>query len=89
MQVVAMLDADTTGPISLGNRAECTVPTLAQLVLELTRSSSVVVTLPLPIDDPTRRWPDISVACRLLGWEPEIALRVGLSRTIAWVRANP
>ena len=87
--LVAMLDADTTGPVNLGNPVECTVSTLAQLVLELTHSSSALVTLPLPIDDPTRRCPDISVARRVLGWEPVIGLRLGLSRTIDWFRANP
>ena len=87
--LVAMLDADTTGPINLGNPVECTVSTLAQMVLELTHSASALVTLPLPIDDPTRRCPDISLARQLLGWEPEVDLRVGLSRTIDWFRANP
>ncbi|MHB1527472.1 MAG: UDP-glucuronic acid decarboxylase family protein [Candidatus Dormibacteria bacterium] len=87
--LVAILDADATGPMNLGNPVECTVATLAKLVLELTHSSSTVVTLPLPIDDPTRRRPDISVARQVLGWEPVIDLRLGLSRTIDWFRAKP
>ena len=87
--LLAMLDCDATGPINLGNPAECTVSTLAQLVLELTHSSSEVTTLPLPVDDPTRRCPDVAVARQLLGWEPQIDLRAGLSRTIDWFRASP
>jgi dTDP-glucose 4,6-dehydratase len=86
--LVAMLDADATGPMNLGNPVECTVATLARLVLELTGSSSGVVTLPLPIDDPTRRRPDISVARQVLGWEPAIDLRLGLRRTIDWFQAH-
>lgn len=86
--LVAMLDADATGPMNLGNPVECTVATLARLVLELTGSSSAVVTLPLPIDDPARRRPDISVARQGLGWEPAIDLRLGLSRTIDWFQGH-
>ena len=87
--LLAMLDSDATGPVNLGNPAECTVSALAQLVLEMTHSSSEVKALPLPVDDPTRRCPDISLARQLLGWEPQIDLRAGLSRTIDWFRANP
>ncbi len=87
--LLAMLDSDATGPINLGNPVECTVSALAQVVLELTYSSSAVTALPLPVDDPTRRCPDISAARQLLGWEPRIDLRSGLSRTIDWFRANP
>ena len=87
--LVAMLDADATGPMNLGNPVECTVAALAKLVLDLTHSSSAVATLPLPIDDPTRRRPDISVARQVLGWEPVVDLRLGLSRTVDWFRAKP
>ena len=59
---------------------------LAELVLELTGSSSELRYLPLPEDDPKTRKPDITRARELLGWQPEISLREGLSRTIEYFR---
>jgi UDP-glucuronate decarboxylase len=55
---------------------------LARFVLEVTGSASDIVFEPLPIDDPTRRCPDITLARRELGWEPRIGLREGIERTI-------
>jgi dTDP-glucose 4,6-dehydratase len=80
---LALLDSDQTGPINIGNPGEFTMLELADLVLELTGSSSEVVHEPLPVDDPTQRRPDITKARELLGWQPEVALREGLERTIA------
>ncbi len=57
---------------------------LADLVLEITGSSSQIVYRPLPTDDPTRRQPDITRARRDLGWEPVVSLREGLIRTQEW-----
>jgi len=79
---LALLDSDQTGPINMGNPGEFTIRQLADLVVELTGSSSPVVHEPLPVDDPTQRRPDISKARELLGWEPTIELREGLERTI-------
>jgi nucleoside-diphosphate-sugar epimerase len=62
---------------------------LALLVLELTESASVIDHRTLPIDDPTQRKPDITLANNVLGWHPTIDLRTGLERTIAWFRAQP
>jgi UDP-glucuronate decarboxylase len=59
---------------------------LAERILALTGSGSSLVRLPLPIDDPTRRRPDISRAQKLLGWSPKVELDDGLERTIAWFR---
>ena len=82
---MAMMDADdATGPINLGNPSEFTIIELANLVLELTGSSSQLVMKPLPADDPTQRQPDITLAKTTLGWEPSISLREGLQKTIAW-----
>jgi dTDP-glucose 4,6-dehydratase len=80
---LALLDSDQTGPINIGNPGEFTMLELADLVLELTGSSSEVVHEPLPVDDPAQRRPDITKARELLGWQPEVALREGLERTIA------
>ena len=83
---LAMMDADeATGPINLGNPVEFTMLELANLVLELTNSSSALIMKPLPADDPTQRQPDITLATSTLGWEPSIALSEGLKRTIAWL----
>ena len=71
-------------PVNLGNPDEMSVNELVELVIQMTRTGSELVTRPLPEDDPKRRKPDISRARKLLDWEPEIGVREGLSRTIAW-----
>ena len=73
-----------TGPINLGNPVEFTMRELAEIVLDLTGSSSRIVHEPLPIDDPKRRRPDISRADELLDWRPSSPLREGLTSTIAY-----
>jgi UDP-glucuronate decarboxylase len=75
---------EVTGPINLGNPVEFTMLELAELVLEMTGSSSEMDFLPLPQDDPTRRRPDITQARETLGWEPRTQLRQGLEPTIAF-----
>ena len=78
--------ADLTGPINLGNPEEISIAALAELVLELTGSSSVIEYGPLPEGDPVRRLPDISLAREALGWSPRTGLRDGLGRTIDFFR---
>lgn len=82
--LIALLDADITGPVNIGNPDEYTVLELAQVVIDLTGSTSTIVHLPLPLDDPTRRRPDISLARSALGWEPTTGLKEGLARTAAF-----
>jgi dTDP-glucose 4,6-dehydratase len=82
--ILALLDGDEVGPVNIGNPNEFTIRELAELVLEVTGSSSELVFEPLPVDDPTQRRPDISLARRTLGWEPQVQLREGLERTAAW-----
>lgn len=74
------------GPVNLGNPGEFTIRQLAEKVIEMTGSRSKIVYMPLPVDDPTQRKPDISLAKTKLGWMPEIALAEGLERTIAYFR---
>jgi dTDP-glucose 4,6-dehydratase len=81
---LALLDADVTGPINIGNPGEFTMLELAQIVLELTNSPSQVIYEPLPVDDPTQRQPDLTLARAHLGWEPTISLRDGLILTIPY-----
>lgn len=75
---------EITGPINLGNPGEFTMLELAETVVELTHTKSDIEFHELPQDDPTRRRPDITRASESLGWEPKVALRDGLSRTIAY-----
>jgi dTDP-glucose 4,6-dehydratase len=84
--ILGLLDGDEVGPMNIGNPNEFTVRELADLVLEVTGSSSEIVHEPLPVDDPTQRRPDISFARAALGWEPQVQLREGLSRTADWLR---
>jgi dTDP-glucose 4,6-dehydratase len=84
--ILALLDSELVGPVNIGNPHEFTVRELADLVLEITGSASPVVHEPLPVDDPVRRRPDITLARERLGWEPETALREGLARTADWLR---
>ena len=86
--LLALLDSDYVGPVNIGNPAEHTVRQLAEIVLEVTGSSSTVLCEPLPVDDPTQRRPDISLARRLLGWEPTVELREGLARTASWLASH-
>jgi len=82
--LVRLMDSDEVGPVNLGNPAEVSVAELARQVMELTGSNTGVVHEPAPVDDPRRRQPDISLARRVLGWEPTVSLREGLERTVAW-----
>jgi len=83
---IRLMDApDTvTGPINLGNPVEFTIGELARKIIDLTGSSSKIVYKPLPVDDPTQRCPDITLARKLLGWEPKVPLETGLLRTIEY-----
>ncbi len=76
-----------TGPINLGNPGEYTIRELAETIIELTGSRSKIVSRPLPSDDPKQRCPDIELARTELGWQPEVELREGLSRTIEYFDA--
>ncbi|HEX3394276.1 MAG TPA: UDP-glucuronic acid decarboxylase family protein [Acidimicrobiales bacterium] len=86
--ILALLDSDHQGPMNIGNPDEFTIRHLAEQVLALTGSSSELTMLPLPVDDPTQRRPDITLAREVLGWEPEISLAEGLARTADWFRVD-
>jgi UDP-glucuronate decarboxylase len=75
-------DDDFVGPVNIGNPGEFTILELAEKVIEFIGSKSRIVNKPLPMDDPTRRRPDITLAREKLGWEPKIELDAGLRRTI-------
>jgi UDP-glucuronate decarboxylase len=75
---------EVTGPVNMGNPHEISVRELAEHIIRLTGSASSIVYQPLPQDDPTQRCPDITLARRVLGWEPTVALDDGLQQTIAY-----
>jgi dTDP-glucose 4,6-dehydratase len=83
---LALFDSSYVGPMNIGNPIEFTVAQLAEMTLELTGSASPIERRPLPVDDPTQRRPDISLARKVTGWEPKVDLREGLTRTIDWFR---
>jgi dTDP-glucose 4,6-dehydratase len=80
--MIALAESGYHQPVNVGNPDEFTLLELAQIVLELTESSSEIVFEALPTDDPKVRKPDITLAKRVLDWEPTIALRDGLKRTL-------
>lgn len=77
---------EVNGPINLGNPGEFTILQLAEMVIEMTGSTSQIVENPLPADDPRQRRPDISKAQQLLNWEPRVPLKEGLAATIEYFR---
>ena len=79
---------DTVGPVNIGNPVEFTIRELADAVLSKIDTNSKVVEEPLPSDDPTQRKPDISLAQKVLGWNPEIKLSEGLDRTIPFFKTR-
>jgi len=76
-----------TGPVNIGNPGEFTMLELAQKIIELTGSTSKLIFMPLPQDDPLQRQPDITLAKKELDWEPTIALEEGLIKTIAYFKS--
>ncbi|MDL2229549.1 SDR family oxidoreductase [Treponema sp. OttesenSCG-928-L16] len=77
-------DADFTGPVNIGNPDEFTMLELAELIIRLTGSTSKIVYMPLPMDDPRQRKPDITLAKENLNWSPKVCLEDGLKETIRY-----
>ena len=84
--LVSMMNTsnDVIGPVNIGNPNEFTMNELAHLVIELTGTKSKVIYQPLPSDDPMQRQPNIEKAKKLLNWEPQVQLKEGLLKTIAY-----
>ncbi len=74
------------GPVNIGNPDEFTILELAKIIINMTKSKSKLVLMPLPKDDPIQRKPDISLAKTELKWEPKISLENGLVKTIAYFK---
>jgi UDP-glucuronate decarboxylase len=73
-----------TGPVNLGNPSEINIRSLADMIIKMTSSKSKVIHLPLPLDDPKQRQPDISLAEKELGWSPVVGMETGLVKTIEY-----
>ena len=84
--VGVMEQEDSVGPVNLGNPIEFTIKQLAEAVLDKVDTESSLTEEPLPSDDPTQRKPDISLAQKLLSWNPIVELSTGLDRTIPYFR---
>jgi dTDP-glucose 4,6-dehydratase len=87
--ILLLLRSDLAGPVNLGNPHELSMLDLAQRIRDLAESSSEIVFMPRPEDDPSVRQPDITLASEQLGWQPRVPLDEGLTRTIAWFRSHP
>jgi dTDP-glucose 4,6-dehydratase len=86
--IIRLMRSDLNEPVNIGNPAEMTIEAIARLIIEMTGSKSQLVYRPLPEDDPKVRQPDITRARTLLGWEPKIDLRTGLTSTIDYFRTK-
>ena len=79
---IAILDKPLDTPINLGNPAEYSIKTLAELIINLSESNSSLVNKALPQDDPKQRRPDVTLAEKLIEWSPNVSLSQGLKTTI-------
>lgn len=87
-EALMRLRGGSRSPVNLGNPAEISVLELAKTVIDMTGSRARIRRLPLPVDDPRRRRPDIGLARATLGWEPKVGLREGLDATIRYFEAR-
>jgi dTDP-glucose 4,6-dehydratase len=87
--ILLLLRSELAGPVNLGNPHELSMLDLAGRIRALAGSSSDIVFIPRPEDDPAIRQPDITLATMELGWRPKVDLDAGLARTIAWFRGHP
>jgi len=86
--IIRLMLSSTNDPVNIGNPAEMTIDEIARVIIEMTGSKSRIVYKPLPEDDPKVRRPDITRARTLLGWEPKVDLRTGLTSTIEYFRTK-
>lgn len=86
--ILALADSDHAGPVNIGNPHEISMLDLAEWIIRLAGSSSRVGYIPRPVDDPTVRQPDTTLAEQLLSWQPEVDIETALRRTIDWFRTE-
>ena len=81
-----VFESKSTGPMNIGTEFEFTMNELAELVIELTDSTSKIVYSPLPQDDPKQRKPDLNLAKKLINWQPTVSVRDGMQATIEYFK---
>ncbi len=86
--IYRLMQSDHCEPVNVGNPSEMTMLELAGLIVEITGSKSQIVHEEEMLDDPKVRQPDITLAKKLLGWEPQVNPETGLRRTVEWFREN-
>ncbi|MDA0746475.1 MAG: SDR family oxidoreductase [bacterium] len=86
--IYRLMQSDYLEPVNIGNPSEMTVLKLAEKILEIAESKSKIVFKPAMLDDPKVRQPDITLAKKLLGWEPKVSPDEGLAKTVAWFKEN-
>jgi dTDP-glucose 4,6-dehydratase len=86
--IYRLLMSDYGEPVNIGNPSEMSILDFAKIIREITGSSSQIEFRPLPVDDPKVRRPDITLARKLLDWEPKISLRQGISQSIEYFRTK-
>jgi dTDP-glucose 4,6-dehydratase len=86
--IIRLMLSDLNDPVNIGNPTEMTIEEIARVIIEMTGSKSKIIYKPLPEDDPKVRRPDITRARTLLGWEPKVDLRTGLTSTIEYFRTK-
>jgi len=86
--MIKVMNGDFIGPVNAGNPHEMTIEEIARLIVEMTGSRSRLVYKPLPADDPVKRKPDISLATEKYSWQPRVAIKEGLTKTIEYFRSN-
>ena len=84
--LIKLMNSDYNYPVNLGNPDEINMKELIINILKLIKSKSQIIYLPLPLDDPTNRKPDITLAKKILNWEPKIDLKTGLIKTIEYIK---
>jgi len=87
--IYRLLKSDYSGPVNIGNPDEITIKQFAEEIIKLTGTAQKIVYKPLPTDDPKQRQPDITLARKLLQWEPKIDRAEGLRRTYAYFKSLP
>jgi dTDP-glucose 4,6-dehydratase len=86
--ILALLESKENDPVNIGNPQELSIEAMARLIIKMTGSTSKLVQMPLPKDDPKVRQPDITRAKTLLGWQPKVSLEEGLTSTIDYFRSK-
>jgi dTDP-glucose 4,6-dehydratase len=85
--IFRLLHSDYAYPVNIGNPSEITIKDFAEEILKLTGANQKVIYNPLPTDDPKQRQPDITLARKLLGWEPKVSRKEGLEKTYAYFKS--